>query len=97
MNSNTKSEELAPDFINSIQKNASDERRVVKNKTTVKRPSNDWSEIKKDIEILKIKCADFSKKLGEADSIEEKNVLTLQAEEIQKEWRKIKAMMDKKK
>lgn len=96
MSSDKKSETLPSDFINNIQKNAKEVRRVAKKKTMVKRPADDWSKIKTNIDKLKIKCADFSKKSKEAKSEEERTELARKAQEIREELNEIKSKMDKK-
>jgi type I restriction-modification system DNA methylase subunit len=90
---NTKDGVLPPEFIEDIQKNINARKRPVRSVKRVADDSN-WTQIKENVEILKVKCAEFSKRIEEADSVEEQKKLAEVAKEIRQEWLEIKAMMD---
>jgi hypothetical protein len=88
---------LPQDFIKSIERSI-DER--IKPLSVTKRKGGgdiDWSKIKENVELLKKKCAEFSEKIEDANSIKAEQDLARQAKEIRNDWLEIKAMMDRKK
>jgi seryl-tRNA synthetase len=93
---NSKNGVLPPEFIENIQKNITQRKKPIR---SVKKAGEDenWSKIKNDVENLKAKCAEFSRKIEEADSKEEQIELAKKAREIRNEWLEIKAMMDEEK
>jgi hypothetical protein len=93
MTSDTIEGMLPPEIFDGIEKSIDNVKLVGKKKVKVTRPAIDWSKIKENVEQLKLKCTDFSKKFKEAESIEEKNELALQAKKIREEWLKIRAMI----
>ena len=94
MTDDTKEGGLPPDFIESIQKNINDVIKARKKQKKVIRSKIDWLRIKENVDLLRLKCADFSRKIEYADSVEAQNELTRQAVEIRNDWLEICAMMD---
>jgi histidyl-tRNA synthetase len=54
----------------------------------------DWPKVKENVELLKKKCADFSKKVEGDDSTDSITVLTQRAKEIRMMWQDIRAQMN---
>jgi uncharacterized protein YpuA (DUF1002 family) len=54
----------------------------------------DWSKVKENVELLKKKCADFSKKVEVDDPTDSITVLTQRAKEIRMMWQDIRAQMN---
>jgi hypothetical protein len=97
MRGDTKTRTLPPDFIEGIQKNIDDVTRARKKQKKVIRSKIDWLKIKENVDLLRLKCADFSRKIEYADSPEAQNELERQAVEIRNDWLEICAMMNREK
>ncbi len=92
----TENEGKPPEFIPEIQP-----RTEVRKKVTVviKKDGSkeiNWPKVKENVELLKRKCADFSKNTECDDSTDSIKVLTERAKEIRLMWQDIRAMMNEK-
>jgi hypothetical protein len=94
MKDEIKNEGLPPDFIEGIQKNIDDVIKARKKQKKVIRSKIDWLKIKESVDLLRLKCADFSRKIEYAQSVEAQNELARQANEIRNDWLDICAMMN---
>lgn len=94
MEDDTKDGGLPPDFIEGIQKSINEVIRAKKKRKKVIGPKIDWPKVKENVDLLKVKCADFSKKAEDVQSVEAQNELVKQVAEIKADWLEIRAIMD---
>ncbi len=88
----TENEGNPPEFIPEIQSRMEVRKKVklVSRKKDAK--DINWSKVKENVELLKRKCADFSKDTQCDDSTDSIKVLTERAKEIRLMWQDIRAM-----
>jgi uncharacterized coiled-coil DUF342 family protein len=94
MRNDTMDGNLPPDFIEGIQKNISDVIKAKKKQRKVIGPKVDWPKVKENVDLLRMKCADFSKKVDEMHSVKVRDELAKQAAEIKADWLEIRAMIE---